>query len=74
MRKKLPPAAERALRAAQTFIERYRDYDGRCQEESDEMHVEKWGVTGACKERAALRRASLDLTRALAAIRRPSSL
>lgn len=67
----LPETAEAALKAAQVFIARYKDYDRRCKAASPTITDHRYGFIGACKERAALRRASLDLTRALAGIRKP---
>lgn len=53
--------AERFLRAVDEFEQRY---------ENDERFKDYMGITGF-KETAAVKRASLDLTRALADLRKP---
>lgn len=70
---KMPGAAYAAKRAAERFIEAWDTYHARWLREPEPRSV-VGGVAGACKERAALRRASLDLTRALAEIRKPGGV
>lgn len=70
---KLPVSAYAAKEAAERFLAAWSVYHRRWAQEPEPRRA-FGGVIGACKERAALRRASMELTRALAAIRRPSSL
>lgn len=68
---------DRAIAEAKRFLERAKDYRDAIKE-PDSAYVDQHGMVrktypSAPKESGALRRASLDLTRALAAMRRHNS-